>query len=61
VRADWARLSGSWTARIDQRIAEPNGPLVAHPLHRLWMPSLKDANTNPAIAPAGSALARVTG
>ena len=22
VRADWARLSGSWTARIDQRIAE---------------------------------------
>ena len=22
VRADWSRLSGSWTARIDQRIAE---------------------------------------
>jgi MerR family transcriptional regulator, redox-sensitive transcriptional activator SoxR len=22
VRADWARLSGSWTARIDRRIAE---------------------------------------
>src|SRR6188474_2240028 len=22
VRADWARLSGGWTARIDQRIAE---------------------------------------
>ena len=22
VRADWARLSGSWTKRIDQRIAE---------------------------------------
>src|SRR4051794_8700208 len=22
VRADWARLSGSWTRRIDQRIAE---------------------------------------
>jgi MerR family redox-sensitive transcriptional activator SoxR len=22
VRADWARLSGSWTARIDERIAE---------------------------------------
>jgi len=22
VRADWARLSGSWTSRIDQRIAE---------------------------------------
>jgi MerR family redox-sensitive transcriptional activator SoxR len=22
VKADWARLSGSWTARIDRRIAE---------------------------------------
>ena len=32
VRADWARLSGSWTARIDRRIAELERlPLVADP------------------------------
>ena len=39
VRADWARLSGSWTARIDQRIAELERLRdVAHPLHRMRLP-----------------------
>ena len=39
TRGDWARLSGEWTARIDQRIAELQRLRgSAHRMHRLRLP-----------------------
>ena len=34
-RSDWAKLSSSWTMRIDERIAELERLPASHPMHRL--------------------------
>ena len=35
TRADWSRMSGAWTKRIDQKIAELRVESGPHPMHRM--------------------------
>jgi len=62
-RSDWARISGSWTRRIDERNRRAAAPSCgADPLHRLWLPvaeAMPSWRTRQ-IGPTGSAPARVT-